>query len=285
MIQSLRTIKTRIRSVDNTRKITRAMEMVSSAKLNRIDNLSYGARGYFLKLSSILKNTLVSNFKISHPFLKKQNTTGNIAVCVITSDTGLAGNFNNRIIKATENFLKNFARDKIKLVCVGKKSFVYFRAKEFNIIHSIIGLYGRFNEEIPKKITSILTNIFLTGEADEVYIIYAHYESKARNMPVIEKFLNLEKGVGEDVNYIVEPGIERFIDELISRYLLAKIRMVILDSFTSEHSTRMIAMKIATDNAVELVENLIILRNKARQAAITKEVLEVASSAEALKNR
>lgn len=284
MIQSLRGVRARIKSVDNTRKITKAMEMVSSAKLNRVDSASYNAKKYFFKLDSILKNLLASGLNIYHPFLEKRlSNDAKTAVCIVTSDTGLAGSFNNRIIKTAENFLKGFSKDKIQLICIGKKAFLYFRKKEFNIAHSLIGLYGRFNEEIPKKVVDILNNIFLSGSADEVYVIYAHFESKARNTPLVEKFLNLDVKKERDVNYILEPSANQVIDELIYRYVLAKIRMIILDSFASEHSTRMIAMKVATDNATELIENLIILRNKARQAAITKEVLEVASSAEALK--
>lgn len=283
MSQSLRAIKSRIKSVDNTRKITKAMEMVSSVKFSRIENSLLSAKAYFLKLDSILKNLDFENLNISHPFFEKTNEKGNITVCVITSDTGLCANFNNHIIKTAENFLKDFPKEKISLVCVGKKSFIHFRRKEFNITHSLVGLYGRFSEEIPEKITSMLIKAFFTNKSSQVYVIYANFQSKARNNPVIEKIFNIDVKGTRPVNYIIEPDIKTILDELLNRYILAKVRMIVLDSFASEHSTRMIAMEVATKNALELIENLIILRNRVRQATITKEVLEIASASEALK--
>lgn len=285
MIQSLRSIKSRLRSVDNTKKITRAMEMVSAAKLNRVENLLVSSREYFAGLGSLLKNIILSEEEgFKHPLLETRNEKKAIALCLITSDTGLCSSYNNALIHSAEAFIQaQGGKARVKLITVGRKGFNYFRRLGFEIPYFYLGTFGRYSDKISAEILKALTDIFLSKAADDVYVAYTHFESKARRRPVVEKFLNIEFGGSARQQYIFEPGKERILERLIPKFIENKMRLILLDAFASEHATRMIAMEMSTSNATELIGNLILLRNKARQASITKEVLEVISSAEALK--
>ncbi len=283
MIQSLRQIKKRIRSVESTKKIMRAMEMVSVAKLNRIETTLDASRPYFFKLDSILKNLLTGVKAASHPLLEERAAKQKAVLCLITSDSGLCSTYNDNIIRLAEDFINKYGIGEIKLVAIGRKGFNFFKKKGLVIPHTYVGLHGRYSSEIADGIAKTLTDLFLSGEADEVYVAYTHFISALRYKPTLEKFLNIERNKDHQIEYILEPNLNRILEELIPRYISTKMKLILLEAFTSEHSARMIAMKAATDNAEELIDSLTLLRNKARQAAITKEVIEVASSAEALK--
>lgn len=283
MLQSLRTLKLRIRGIENTRKITNAMEMVSSAKLNRVKNKLYSQRAYFTKLENALHGLLEMGAMACHPLLEKRDNVKNITLCVITSDAGLCSVYNYSIIRLAENFINEHGRDRVQLVTVGRDGFNYFKNLNFNISNSYLELYGRYSSETANDITKELAGKFLRKESDEVYTAYTYFTSTLRHKPTVEKLLNIDYTGKSDIDYILEPGAERVLSALLSDYIHDKLRLIILNAFTSEHAARMIAMKSATDNAKELLETLTLLRNKARQAAVTKEVLEIAMSAEALK--
>ena len=300
MILSLRQIKRRIRSVESTKKITRAMQLVSTAKFKRSEDMLYTSRPYYLKLDSILQKLIVSlkpeELK-AHPLLEERAEKKNLAVCVITSDSGLCSVYNNNIIRVTEDFITQHGREKIKLVAIGRKGFAYFAKCGVRIAKSYLGLHGRYSPETADEIADGLVGMFMNGEADEVYIAHTHFGAAMRYHTRVRKFLNIvptAPGVGTaepkepaakegEIEFIAEPSIEKILKDLISRYISVKTRLILLDAFTSEHSARLMAMQTATDNAVELIDSLTMLRNKARQASITGEVLQVATTAEALK--
>lgn len=282
MLQSLRTIKRRIRSVENTKKITSAMEMVAGAKLKKSETVLRAGRSYFLKLETMLKNLICGVDLSAHPLLEER-PKNNIGLCVITSDTGLCSTYNDNIIRLAEQFIRGKGKEKIKLITVGKKAFSYFKKRDFTVLRSYVGLQGVFSQNISDEIANAFTRLFLSKEVDEVFIIYTHFISALKYKPVLEKFLNIERAQAEEIEYILEPSKERILEELIPRYVSAKMRAMLLNAFTSEHSARMIAMKAATDNAAGMIESLTLLRNKARQASITKEIIEVSSAAELLK--
>lgn len=284
MIQSLRSIKLRMKSVDSTKKITRVMEMVSASKLSRMKNSLYTSRPYFSKVEVLMHNVLKSaDIAADHPLLKKRPEVRSILVLVVTSDAGLCGTYNQNMIRLTEEFVIKNGKEKVELIAVGREAFNYFKKTGFRISDEYGDLHSRYSVEAASEIAESLKNIFLSGRADEVYAAYTRFDSTLRHKPVIEKLLNIESSEKGDVKYIAEPDMKSVLDELLSWYLHERIRIVILNSFTSEHSARMIAMKAATDNAKDLIDSLTLLRNKARQAMITKEVIEIASSAEALK--
>jgi len=282
MSQSLRNIKLRMKSIENTQKITRAMEMVSAAKLNRVKNTLFLASPYFLKLESMFKDLISASPSYSHPLLEKRDVR-NTVLCLITSDAGLCSVYNYSVIRAAEEFLKNFDKNKVRLVIIGKEGFNHFRNKGFTVIKSYLDLHGKMSEKSVRETLDELVNIFQRRDADEIYVAYTGFNSTLRYRPVIEKFLGIECAKRENTDYIIEPDAKSALERMVPKYLFEKMRLIFLNAFTSEHSSRMVAMKTATDNAKELIETLTLLRNKVRQSSITKEVLEIASSAEALK--
>jgi len=284
MIQNLRQIKSRIKSVESTRKITRAMEMVSAAKLSRVRGAFYASRHYSTNMESILKRLLSDIKNASSPYLENRDGSKGMAICIIASDAGLCGTYNNNIIRATENFINIRNQKNIKIIAIGKEVSAYFKNKGYDVARSHLGLYGRHSTKIVDDLVDELTDIFLSGTVDEVHIAYTHFSSNLRHIPVVEKFLNIPYLTEQKNYYILEPDAQVILDHMVPRYLSAKMNTIVLDAFTAEHSARMLAMKIATDNAEELIDTLTLQRNKARQAAITKEVLEIALSAEALKD-
>ena len=284
MIQSLRNIKLRMKSVENTEKITRAMEMVSASKLNRMKNTLYTARPYFSKVEVLMHNVLKSaDIAANHPLLKKRTEVRSITVFVVTSDAGLCGTYNHNMIRLTEEFVAKIGKEKVELIAIGREAFNHFKKEGYRISDGYDELHSRYSVEVASQIAESLKGIFLDGRADEVYAAYTRFDSTLRHKPVIEKLLNIESSETGGVEYIAEPDMKSVLDELLSWYLHEKIRIIMLNAFTSEHSARMIAMKSATDNAKDLIDALTLSRNKARQAMITKEVIEIASSAEALK--
>lgn len=283
MILSLRNIKLRMRSVESTRKITRAMEMISAAKLNRVKQELYATRLYFKKLEEMARRLLSDAESPHYALLDKREVVKNTVLCVITSDAGLCGTYNQALIRATEDFAKNYDAGTLQLVVAGKEGYSHFKRRPFPIKGVYLDMHGRYSQKISDLIDSSLIDMFLKKEADEVYIAYTRFDATLRHKPVVEKFLNIEYEKKASIDYIIEPDMARVLDELIPRYMREKLRAAFFESFTSEHSARMVAMKMATDNADELLENLTLARNKARQASITKEIIEIISSAEALK--
>lgn len=283
MIRSLKQIKNRIRSIENTKKVTGAMEMISVAKLNRIENVLYQIRPYFSRLESILHNFINSTGPYTNPFLVERSHKKKIGLCVITSDSGLCGAYNNDIIGLAEEFINERGSDRVRLIVIGKRGSNYFKKQEMDVLNSYIGLNGKYSDKIAVEIAIVLIDVFLSGEVDEVYIAYSHYKTAMVRTPVIKKILNVEMEKTSKIEYILEPDKNKILEDLLFKYIFMQIRISILEAFTSEHAARIVAMKTATDNAKELLDSLILLRNKVRQANITQEIMEIISSSEALK--
>lgn len=282
MTQNLRQIKLRIKSVAATQRITRAMEMVSAAKLNRTRNAYAPAKAYLADLESMFLGLHADAAFLDHPLLKGRYPVKSIVLCVVTSDTGLCGSYNHNVLKAAEGFLEDNKEYNVQLIAVGKEASSHFEGKAI-ILNSYHGLYGRYSDKLVETLTNELVNIYTAEEADQVYLAYTHFSPTLRHKPVVERFLSLDWQTGSEMDHIYEPTPAGVFEAMLPVYLLARIQNMILEAFTSEHSARMLAMKTATDNADELIETLTLLRNKVRQFAITKEVLEIAMSAEALK--
>ena len=284
MLQSLKAIKNRIRSIENTRKVTSAMQMISATKLSRLDSRLVQNRPFSRGIESILSNLLLGRPMSLNPFLEPRLSGERIVLCLITADNGLCGVYNNNVISQAEDFISRRGRDKVKLVIVGKKGWSYFKNYRENILHSYLGLSGRYSDKVCEELLNNLTNLFLSKQADEIYFVYTRFKNALTNQVVVEKFLNIDIKPGESKNeYIVEPNISRVMEELIPEYLAARVRLALLEAFTSEHASRLVAMRTATENAKDLLNSLVLLRNKVRQASITREIIEIVSAAEALK--
>jgi F-type H+-transporting ATPase subunit gamma len=202
---------------------------------------------------------------------------------VVTSDTGLCSTYNHNVLRIADEFCGKLSGKEVRIIAVGKEAFSHFRRERYPIENSYLGLRGKFSERAALDMKNALIDIFINKRSDEIYIAYTKFSSNLKHRPVVDKFLPVAYGKKERQYYLLEPDKEEILDGLVSRYLLDKVRVALLDALTAEHSARMLAMKLATDNADELIDTLTLLKNKARQAAITTEVLEIAMSAEALR--
>ncbi len=283
MIQSLRQVKSRIKSIQNTHKLTRAMEMISLAKMRSFQKVLPVYKRFFSKLEGMIYD-LSASFEISpHPFLRRPDKCKKAALCIITSDTGLCGVYNHNILVAAEDFLLKNNSLKVSMIAIGKKGFVYFKRNGYDVREVYTDLHGRYSEVLADKVSARLVDLFTSGECDEAYVAYTIFESVSHYRPVVVKFLNIEKKLGTKREYILEPEADAMLAELLPVYLRNKMRIILLNAFACEHSARAIAMGEATENAEEVLDNLTLVRNKVRQANITKEIIEIISSADALK--
>ncbi len=283
MSESLKHIKSRIRSIESIKKITRAMEMVSLAKLRPAQNKLESGRRYLEKIRQLLSSTLAKAPGADNPFLVSSESGKKIALCVISSDTGLCGTYNNNLFRKAEEFIRENSGSKVSLAVIGRKGFNYFRRRGYELPLAYHEPRGNYTGAMLEKIVSDLSHLFLSSGASRIYLAYTRFESSSRQKPVIEKFLNIDISADPDAQYLIEPDALTVLNELIPVYIVNKMRTAILEAKASEHASRVISMAKATDNAKELLEDLILLRNKVRQAGITKEILEIIASAEALK--
>ncbi len=283
MPQSLKQIKNRIRSVENSKKVTNAMQMISVAKLNRAENELFGLRPYALKLESVMYN-LAASAQDPHTGYFGTGVKGGYAVlCAITSDNGLCGVYNQNVFHACEKFINDHGADKVRLILIGQKGLNYFKPRPVKVVGSYTGLNARFSGRVCGEILDRVKGSFLAGEAASVHLAYTYFENSIVQRPRIDRLLGIETRKIKPLDYIAEPDLKSILDDLIPRYLEVKLQMAFLESFTSEHAARTISMKTATDNAKELISGLVLLRNKLRQAGITQDILEITSSVEALK--
>jgi F-type H+-transporting ATPase subunit gamma len=285
---SLRDVRKRIRSVISTRQITKAMEMVAAAKLRKAQMKVMQVRPYSEKMDHILESlSAAASGEMIHPFFEKREVKKQTLV-LITSDRGLCGSFNANLIRKSWEWLEGKDKDKVELVLIGKKGSDFYKRRQFEIV-------GRFNDwsgnlDYPKarEVVDFLTNRFLSGQTDEIVLIYTQFISTVRYKVTTSRYLPVERPAidekkGGNIEYIFEPSPDKIFANLMPRYALTKMITALADSFASEHGTRMIAMGSATKNAGEMIDALTLQYNKARQASITKELLEIVSGAEALK--
>ena len=283
----LREIKNRIRSVENTKKITRAMEMVAASKLRRFQDLMVRTRPYTDGLENLLKRLHQDLPEGSHPFFEEREEKKR-AVVVFTSDTGLCGSYNNDLVNLTQKNLSLKGAQNI-LIGVGKSGITTLKRSGQKFTAEFTDLRLSRVEEVLVELKTKIENIFLQKEVDSVYCIYSHFLTVTSYKPTIEKLLPLQKPekAADDkstpVEYIFEPSPAAIFEKLIPLYFEAKTRLIFLESFVSEQIARMTAMHQATDNAKEMIDSLVLERNKARQASITKEIIEIVSGSQALK--
>ncbi|MDO8535698.1 MAG: ATP synthase F1 subunit gamma [Candidatus Omnitrophota bacterium] len=283
MPQSLKVIKDRIVSVENTRKVTGAMQMVSLAKLSRVDKVLYAIRPYSLKLEGILNKLVAMNLKEIHPLLEKRTPVKKRLLCVITSDNGLCGSYNTSILQVAMDFISRHGKENVIVVTVGKRGYNFIKTRGITAHSVYSGLNGRYNYETADKISGEFTDLFLGKKVDEVWCAHTHFETAMIQRPGTEKMLPLEPKNVTAREYIVEPDAAALLNELAMESIIMKMRRIIAEAFTAEHASRVVAMKSATDNAKELLGVLELTHNKIRQSFITQEIMEIISSAEALK--
>jgi len=282
-VLSLRALRNRIRSSQKTQQITKTMQMVAASRLKRSEEKFRQARPYAQKMDEILAHVAQASEELHHPFFEPREVNQS-ALVVITSDRGLCGAYNTNVISRAERFLSDQNRQTVKMVLIGKKGYDYFRKRSPEILYKDIDMAGKPDFQRISGITQRLIDLYLSHAVDEISIIYSSYRSALSIQPVCQRFLRLQVEPGAERGlYIVEPNIADVLAGFLPLYLTSKMFITLLEAFTAENSARMVAMKTATDNAADMIDRLTLLRNKARQAAITKEILEITTAGEALK--
>mgnify|MGYP001337994956 CR=1 FL=1 len=288
---TLRDIKTRIKGVQSTQQITKAMKLVAAAKLRRSQENIINARPYAKKISAILNHLITDEDRAENPYIIPREVK-KAAVVVVTADRGLCGAFNANIIKESSSFIADElipAGIKPVIYCVGKKGYEFFSKRDYNVIGKKTDIFGRLKYEMSLEISEFLISGYLKGEFDKVFIIYNEFKSVIQQKIVREEFLPVpaiedSKTEKLSLNYIYEPGHDGIIKFLLPKHLKAQVWRILLESFASENGAKMTAMDNATTNASELIKTLTVTFNKARQSAITTEILEIVSGANALKS-
>ena len=289
---NLKEVRNRIASVSSTQQITKAMKMVSAAKLKRATNAIIQLRPYANKLKDMLANLSASLEDGSSPFLQEREPE-RVLIVVVSSNRGLAGAFNTNVIKATNNLIaekysNQLRAGNISIVGIGKKGQEYYQRRKYNVIGNNNELYNELTFLNVSKITEQIMNGFVKGEYDRVELVYNRFKNAAVQFLTVEQLLPVPKAEKDtttsntQVDYILEPSQEEIVEQLIPKNIKIQVYKAVLDSHASEHGARMTAMDKATDNAGELLKALKLSYNQARQAAITTELTEIVSGAAAL---
>ncbi|MFD1062531.1 ATP synthase F1 subunit gamma [Winogradskyella litorisediminis] len=284
---NLKEIRNRISSVSSTMQITSAMKMVSAAKLKKAQDAITAMRPYSNKLTELLQSLSATLDADSGSKFAEQREVKNVLIVAITSNRGLCGAFNSNIIKQT-NFLINdvYAGKNVSILAIGKKANDAF-AKQDKVIANKSEVFDNLTFDNVSEIAEMLMEKFTEGEFDKIDIVYNSFKNAATQIVMTEQFLPIvpvETDENVNLDYIFEPSKEEIVETLIPKSLKTQLYKGIRDSFASEHGARMTAMHKATDNATELRDQLKLTYNKARQAAITNEILEIVGGAEALNN-
>ncbi len=309
---SLLDLRRRIRAVKSTQQITKAMKMISASKLRRAQQRVIGARPFALQMQRVL-NSLASRVDpASHPLLAEREPApdAKVLLIVITADKGLAGGFNTNIIKAASLFI-NRAGGPVALGLVGRKGRDFFKRRGFEIRVEEIGIFQRVKYADAKRIAAMAIEEFTSGRASQVFIVHNEFKSVMQQRVTTEQLLPIPKaavvapagaeasgatgaprsegalrgagapGSKEDVDYIYEPGPEQILGDLLPKHIEIQVYRALLESAAAEHAARMTAMDAATKNSGEIIDTLTLYMNKVRQAAITREIIEVVSGASA----
>ncbi len=281
-------IRNKIKSVENTRKITKAMEMVAASKMRKAQERMRAARPYGEKIRRVAANLSHAITEYRHPFLVKHDAVKNVGLILVTSDKGLCGGLNSNSLRLSVNKMKEWegAGAKIAATCIGNKGFGFMQRNGVNVVSHVTGMGDTPHLEKLIGPVKIQLDAYIKGEIDALYIVYTRFINTMKQEPVVEQLLPLSgDAVGSAKtkwDYVYEPEAKDVIDELLVRYVEALIYQAVAENMASEQSARMVAMKSASDNAKNVIGELKLVYNKARQAAITKELSEIVSGAAAV---
>jgi F-type H+-transporting ATPase subunit gamma len=287
---TLRDIQRRIRSVQSTQKITRAMKLVAAAKLRRAQERILSARPYANKMAELLGNLVAGQGSegAAHPLLEQREGPRR-QIVIITADKGLAGAFNSNVLRRSIEFVRTSNTTEMTLVVVGRKARDFYRRRQWTVKRDMIGFWDKLAYGHAQELADYFMQQYLDGEVDEVHLIYNEFRSVAVQRPVRVQLLPIPKSdvpaaEGDaSVDYIYEPSPEAILGDLLPRHVRMQVFRALMESLAGEYGARMTAMEAATKNAKEMIGILTIQYNKARQEKITKELLDIVGGAEALK--
>ena len=281
-------IRTKIKSVENTRKITKAMEMVAASKMRKAQDRMRASRPYAEKIRNVAAHLSFANPEYKHPYLIKRDVVKNVGLIVVSSDKGLCGGLNTNMLRLSVNQMKNWETEgkAITVSAIGNKGFSFMNRVGANVKSHITGL-----GDVPHLVTligtiKVMLDSYEAGEIDQLYISYTKFINTMKQEPVVEQLLPLSgEKLGSPAghwDYIYEPEAKPVVDQLMMRYVESLVYNAVAENMASEQSSRMVAMKSASDNAKQVIGDLKLVYNKARQAAITKEISEIVGGAAAV---
>ena len=283
-----REIKTKIKSVQNTRKVTRALEMVSASKIRKAQDRMKTSRPYAQAMKQVIGHLAQASTDFQHPFLVEREQVKRVGYIVISSDRGLAGGLNNNLFRKTVAEMRGW-QDKgaeIDVVTVGQKAGAFFRRVNVNMAASVANIGDQPKLETLIGVIKVMLDAYTEGKVDRVYLVYNRFINTMTQKASFDQLLPLpasEKQVAShDWDYLYEPDAATVLEHVITRYIESLVYQAVLENVASEHAARMVAMKAASDNANKMIGTLQLVYNKARQAAITQEISEIVSGAAAV---
>ena len=281
-------IRNKIKSVENTRKITKAMEMVAASKMRKAQDRMRAARPYGDKIRRVAGNLSHAIAEYKHPFLAKRESVKNVGLILVTSDKGLCGGLNSNVLRLAVQRMKEWetAGANLQVTAIGNKGFGFMQRAGAKLVSHVTGLGDTPHLEKLIGPVKVQLDAFVKGEIDQLYIGYTRFINTMKQEPVVEQLLPLSgEAVGSaqtNWDYVYEPEVKEVVDDLLIRYVEALIYQAVAENMASEQSARMVAMKSASDNAKNVIGELKLVYNKTRQAAITKELSEIVGGAAAV---
>ena len=283
-----REIKTKIKSVQNTRKVTRALEMVSASKIRKAQDRMKASRPYARAMKQVIGHLAQANSEYQHPFLVERAEIKRVGYIIVSSDRGLAGGLNNNLFRKVLGEVRQW-QDKgaeVDVVTIGQKSSSFFRRIKVNMLASVTHLGDRPQLEQLVGVVKVMLDAYESGKVDRVYLVYNRFVNTMTQKASFDQLLPLpaaEKQVAHhDWDYLYEPDAATVLEHVMTRYIESLVYQAVLENVASEHAARMVAMKSASDNATKLIGDLQLVYNKARQAAITQEISEIVGGAAAV---
>ena len=275
-------IRRRIRSVKSTQQITKAMKMISAAKLRRAQEAIFAARPYARRMLQVLNSLATRAEKDAHPLLM-DNEGNRVMLVVITADKGMCGAFNTNIIRQATRFLDEHDAREVELGLVGRKGRDHFRRRSYRVRSELVGIFQALAFPVAQKLARQLIEIYTSGEVDEIHLVYNEFKSIVQQRVLVEQLLPIQPiELSEEesaLDYLYEPEPARIFEHLVPKHVEIQVWRALLESAAAEHGARMAAMDSATKNAGEMIDDLTLYMNKVRQAAITREIIEVVSGA------
>ena len=285
---SVREIKTKLTSVQNTRKVTRAREMVSASKIRKAQERMKTSRPYARAMKQVIGHLAQANSDYQHPFMVERQDVKRVGYIIISSDRGLAGGLNNNLFRKTLGEVRQW-QDKgaeIDVVTIGQKASVFFRRIKVNMVGSVSHLGDSPKLDQLVGVIKVMLDAYTAGTLDRVYLVYNDFVNTMTQRAAFDQLLPLPEADTQvshhDWDYLYEPDAQTVLDHVITRYIESLVYQAVLENVASEHAARMVAMKAASDNANKLIGDLQLVYNKARQAAITQEISEIVGGAAAV---
>ena len=283
-----REIKTKIKSVQNTRKVTRALEMVSASKIRKAQDRMKASRPYARAMKQIIGHLAQANTEFQHPYLIERGQTRRVGYVIVSSDRGLAGGLNNNLFRKLLVEIRQW-QDKgveVDVVTIGQKAAVFFRRLKVNMLASVAHLGDQPELEQLVGVVQVMLEAYDAGKVDKVFLAYNDFVNTMTQRAAFDQLLPLPPSDGavaqHEWDYIYEPDAETVLEHVLTRYIESLVYQAVMENVASEHAARMVAMKAASDNANKLIETLNLVYNKARQAAITQEISEIVGGAAAV---